>query len=78
MFCSGGDNIRMRKWFQNDELVPTNRYLREEDFFFYEMHCGGCGGYITATMGNQYGVKAATVGLGFGKLIIRFHIPMMC
>ena len=65
MFCSGGDNIRMRKWFQNDELVPTNRYLREEDFFFYEMHFGGCGGYITATMGNKYDVKAATVGLGF-------------
>ena len=56
----------MRAWFIHDEKIPANRYLRPEDFFFYEMHCGGCGGYFTSSHGIKYGVQAATLGLGFG------------
>ena len=53
----------------NDEIIPASRYIREDDFFFYEMHMGGCGGYITSTLGDKYGVRGATLGLGFGMLI---------
>merc|ERR1712137_36621 len=37
----------MSGWITESTPVDNARYLLEEYFSFFEMHCGGCGGYIT-------------------------------
>ena len=58
------DNKFMREWINKAQPIPKPRYMPEEFYYMYEMHMGGCGGYLSTSHTAKI-VKGAAVGLGF-------------
>ena len=54
------DNAFMREWINRAQPIPQHRYM-------YEMHMGGCGGYLSTSHTSNV-IEGAALGLGF-KLI---------
>ena len=55
----------MEKWITGAVTVPAGRYLPEYFFTQFEMHMGGCGGYIT--LEHLPELTGVTIGLRYGK-----------
>jgi len=69
------DTTLMHEWVTHANTVPTSKYLPAGFYFFFEMHMGGCGGYVIPNL--LKGVQGAALGLRFGKdisvvILIRF------
>ena len=58
------DNKFMREWINRAQLIPHARYMPEEFYYMYEMHMGGCGGYLSTSHTASI-LKGAALGLGF-------------
>ena len=59
----------MTKWL--DDAVPVNSYKKLPDSYFlqFEMHLGGCGGYMVSGYKTLNDVDGASLGMRFGKLL---------
>ena len=57
------DNKRMREWINHAQPIPADRYLPEHFFYMFEMHMGGCGGYLTTS--HTRDIIGVAVGLAF-------------
>ena len=57
----------MTKWL--DDAVPVNYYKKLPVSYFsqFEMHLGGCGGYIVSGYKTLSDVDGASLGMRFGK-----------
>lgn len=60
----------MREWISRAQPLPKFRHMPETFYYMYEMHMGGCGGYLsTSHLANT--IKGAAVGLGFGTYVVK-------
>ncbi|XP_063408764.1 SCO-spondin-like [Mytilus trossulus] len=44
----GYTNHFMKGWIDESELLPMNNYMDTDFYFDWEMHMGGCGGFMTS------------------------------
>ncbi|XP_063437477.1 adhesion G protein-coupled receptor B1-like [Mytilus trossulus] len=44
----GNTNHFMMGWMDESELLPMNNYMDTDFYFDWEMHMGGCGGFMTS------------------------------
>jgi hypothetical protein len=62
----------MRKWIEEsgDNTLP----IPSEYFRFFEMHMGGCGGYVVPKFSTLSDIVGAVPGFRFGKLLMPYMI----
>ena len=58
------DVPRMRQWITRAQPIPEDRIMGDEFYYMYEMHMGGCGGYLTTAHTLDI-ISGAAVGFGF-------------
>ena len=58
------DKERMREWITRAQPIPDDRCMDDEFYYMYEIHMGGCGGYLTTGHTSDI-INGAAVGLGF-------------
>ena len=62
----GCDFPIMKAWIDKAQLTPMDREMPDKYFYLFEMHLGGCGGYVSS--GNLAGViDGIAFGFAFGK-----------
>ena len=67
--CGGGggcDHENVNHWIEVAQLIPPRRKMAHDFYYQYEMHMGGCGGYIS-TKNKEMTIAGASIGFGFSK-----------
>ncbi|KAJ8319588.1 hypothetical protein KUTeg_002861 [Tegillarca granosa] len=62
------DTRLMHQWVDHSVDVPSNNFLPNHFFYFFEFHMGGCGGY--AVPAEYHNVEGASIGFRFGILCL--------
>ena len=71
----GGANVFMRRWKDQAAVVAPENELPDDFFSQFEMHFGGCGGFLTSdALSDLFGV---TIGLRYGLLVYRFFFQLL-
>lgn len=61
----------MTGWIDRSSTLASNRKMDAEFYFDWEMHMGGCGGYMTS---HSVSNTRAALGLPFGKCHVLFYM----
>ena len=64
-YCPNCAGAVMTHWITRAQPIPTDRQMAEAFFYQFEMHLGGCGGYISSKS-SQATIDGVSLGLGFG------------
>ena len=70
----GGTNVFITRWKDQAAVVAPEDELPDDFFSQFEIHFGGCGGFLTSdALSDLFGV---TIGLRYGLLVIFYDIPI--
>ena len=65
-YTSCCDFPHINHWINRSQPIPNDKQMTEEFYYQYEIHMGGCGGYLS-TKSKEGIIDGVSIGLGFGK-----------
>ncbi|CAG2243439.1 unnamed protein product [Mytilus edulis] len=70
---TGSTNIFMTRWITSSLAIDYPKYMDSSFYMDWEMHMGGCGGFLTSSALNT----KASLGLPFGKFLDLSSLPKL-